>query len=224
MELISTTIITVMNLRLLRLASSALPIGSFAHSQGLERAHHDGVVIDEVSAEQWLREVYSAGLSRTDLPMLQVMREARLANDLDEMSRLNQLMLASRETKELWQEDMRLGLALKKLLDVDGTDVVQLEQCSLVTQWARAGVMWDIDEEATRSAYIFSWLENACLACAKLLPLGQQQVHRLMKQLFQVVESTPKEVFDERTWGPSLPGLAMLSSRHEYLENRLFLS
>ena len=47
-----------MNLRLLRLASSALPIGSFAHSQGLERAHHDGVVIDEVSAEQWLREVY----------------------------------------------------------------------------------------------------------------------------------------------------------------------
>ena len=74
---ISTTIITVMNLRLLRLASSALPIGSFAHSQGLERAHHDGVVIDEVSAEQWLREVYRAGLSRTDLPMLQVMREAR---------------------------------------------------------------------------------------------------------------------------------------------------
>jgi len=31
-------------------------------------------------------------------------------------------------------------------------------------------------------------------------------------------------VFDEKTWGPSLPGLAMLSSRHEYLENRLFLS
>ena len=120
-----------------------------------------------MSAEQWLREVYRAGLSRTDLPMLQVMREARHANDIDEMSRLNQLMLASRETKELWQEDMRLGLALK-LLDVDGTDVVQLEQCSLVTQWARAGVMWDIDEEATRSAYIFELARKCLLGLCKI--------------------------------------------------------
>ena len=66
----------IMNLRLLRLASNALPIGSFAHSQGLESAHESGLLNDETDVFEWLRGIYSAGLSRTELPILVRLREA----------------------------------------------------------------------------------------------------------------------------------------------------
>ena len=41
-------------LRLLQLASPALPVGGFAYSQGLESAIHCGIVHDAGSAQHWI--------------------------------------------------------------------------------------------------------------------------------------------------------------------------
>jgi urease accessory protein len=127
----------------------------------------------------------------------------------------------------LWLEDQRLGAALKKILDEDAPlsrQAVLNGPQSLVSQWARAAVMWRIDENAMVQAFAFSWLENACLACAKLLPMGQRQVHHVMNHMFDVINEAEIPAFVEDQWGPSLPGLAMLSSQHEHQQNRLFLS
>lgn len=217
----------IMNLRLLRLASNALPIGSFAHSQGLESAHESGLLNDETDVFEWLRGIYTAGLSRTELPILVRLREAFSDQDAHEIERLNELMLASRETKELWLEDQRQGAALKKILDEDeGGKAFEAPKGpqALVTQWARAAKMWDIEALSMVQAYAFSWLENACLASAKLLPMGQLQVHRVMSQMFEIIATKQVPHFDEARWGPSLPGLALLSSQHEHQSPRLFLS
>lgn len=224
MALISTII---MNLRLLRLASNALPIGSFAHSQGLESAHESGLLNTEADVFAWLRGIYTAGLSRTELPILVRLREAFLGRDAHAIERLNELMLASRESKELWLEDQRQGAALKKILDEDeGIKAFEAPKTpqALVTQWARAAALWGIDEPSMVQAYAFSWLENACLASAKLLPMGQLQVHRVMSQMFEIIATTHVPSFDEARWGPSLPGLALLSCQHEHQSPRLFLS
>jgi urease accessory protein len=52
-----------MNLRLLQLGDSALPIGGYSHSWGLEAAIAQGLVNDAASLEGWLRWwlVYAAG-------------------------------------------------------------------------------------------------------------------------------------------------------------------
>ena len=73
-------------------------------------------------------------------------------------------------------------------------------------------------------AFAFSRLENACLTCAKCLPMGQRQVHHVMNHMFDVINEAEIPAFVEDQWGPSLPGLAMLSSQHEHQQNRLFLS
>ena len=217
----------IMNIRLLRLASNALPIGSFAHSQGIESASQQGLVSDEESVCLWLEGVYRAGLGKTELPILKGLYGAWSDGDDLKIAHLNTLMLAGRETKELWLEGQRLGAALKKILDEDAPlfrQAVLNGPQSLVSQWARAAVMWRIDENAMVQAFAFSWLENACLACAKLLPMGQRQVHHVMNHMFDVINEAEIPAFVEDQWGPSLPGLAMLSSQHEHQQNRLFLS
>ncbi len=216
-----------MNIRLLRLASNALPIGSFAHSQGIESANQQGLISDEDSVCAWLEGVYRGGLSKTELPILKCLYRAWSDGDDMKIAHLNALMLASRESKELWLEDQRLGAALKKILDEDAPQSQEgglNGPQSLVSQWARAAIMWHIEEPSMVQAFAFSWLENACLASAKLLPMGQRQVHRVMNHMFEVIGKTAIPPFTEDQWGPSLPGLAVLSSQHEYQQNRLFLS
>src|ERR1043166_1947250 len=44
-----------MNLRFLQLGDSALPIGGYSHSWGLEAAVHHGTVGDAASLEMWAR-------------------------------------------------------------------------------------------------------------------------------------------------------------------------
>ena len=61
-------------LRLLHLASPALPIGAFHFSQGLEYAVECGWVKDEASALDWIDGIASASLATLDLPVLDRLR------------------------------------------------------------------------------------------------------------------------------------------------------
>ena len=53
-------------LRLLQLASPALPIGAFAYSQGLEPAVAAAIVHDEATASAWLTGLLEGPLARQD--------------------------------------------------------------------------------------------------------------------------------------------------------------
>ena len=57
-------------LRLLHLASPALPIGAFHFSQGLEYAVDTGWVHDEASALEWIDGIAQGSLATLDLPVL----------------------------------------------------------------------------------------------------------------------------------------------------------
>lgn len=55
-------------LRMMWLASPALPVGGFSYSEGLESAVDSGRVNDELSARNWLLDQLTLGLARADLP------------------------------------------------------------------------------------------------------------------------------------------------------------
>ncbi|HEY0706299.1 MAG TPA: urease accessory protein UreF, partial [Polyangia bacterium] len=68
-------------LRLLHLASPALPIGAFAYSQGLEPAVAAGAVTDEAGAQRWMLGVMAHSLRTVDLPALARLHAAFVAHD-----------------------------------------------------------------------------------------------------------------------------------------------
>ena len=68
-------------LRLLHLASPALPIGGFHFSQGLEYAVERGWVRDEHTALEWIGGMLDASLASLDLPVLHRLHVAWTAGD-----------------------------------------------------------------------------------------------------------------------------------------------
>ena len=67
--------------RLLQLASPALPVGAYTYSQGLEWAVQSGVIRDEASAGRWVADLLEHGIGGYD-------DERILSNDNDEKTRL----------------------------------------------------------------------------------------------------------------------------------------
>src|SRR5258707_13120274 len=96
-------------LRLLQLASSALPIGAFAYSQGLEYAVLAEWVLDEGSALDWIRGILEQSLARLDLPLLARLCAAWRADDAALAVPLSRLFLPCAESLELLLEDPHRG-------------------------------------------------------------------------------------------------------------------
>ena len=81
-------------LGLLYLASPTLPIGSFAYSQGLEKAIEDGLVQDRDTLKQWCFDAMRLGLSKLDLVLMTDLYKAISDNDVDALAALNDLVFA----------------------------------------------------------------------------------------------------------------------------------
>ena len=104
----------------LHLFSPSLPIGAFAFSQGLEVAIESRHVRDAESLRCWCDGVMR--FSVTTLDCHYAIRAYR-ADSEPVFREVNAELLASRETRELLQEDLLLGAALKKWAIDQGVDV-----------------------------------------------------------------------------------------------------
>jgi urease accessory protein len=217
-------------LRLLQLASPALPIGAYAYSQGLEQAVELGWVHDEASVLSWVRGVVGEVLPRLDVPVLVELHRAWSAGDLARVQHLSRFLHACRESAELGAEDRQLGAALARVLF--GLGVAQAEpwiadeDATFVTSLSLAAVHFDLPVQAAALGYLFSWLENQVAAATRLLPIGHVAAQRVLSQLLaglpSAVDRGLHSSFDEV--GFLAPGLAVASALHETTYSRLFRS
>lgn len=217
-------------LRVLQLASPALPIGGYAYSQGLEYVIEQGWVSDLHSAADWLDGLASRALARLDVPLLLRQYAALEKGDLDAVAQWNDWLLASRETAELYLEDSQQGGALLRLLcSLElpvALDWPKGEPIALMTAFAMAGWYWQTGPRQLALGVLWSWLENQTGAATKLIPLGQTDAQRLLDRLLprlpHVVDAATQ--LNDEDLGAGLPGLAFASARHEHQYTRLFRS
>lgn len=221
-------------LRLLHLASPALPIGAFHFSQGLEYAVECGWVKDEASALEWIGGIASASLATLDLPVLDRLLGAWRRGDTHGVQRWNAFLIASRETEELRAEDRHLGSALLRVLaELElSTKVFPLGAANTppgvahASAFAFACARWNIEPSACASAYAWAWAENQVIAAVKLVPLGQstaqRMLHALCARIPLLVERAHK--LTDSDIGISTALSAVASGRHETQYSRLFKS
>src|SRR5690606_22565245 len=88
-------------LRLLQLASPALPVGAYSYSQGLEHAVEARVVRDEATAARWIEDVLRFSMATCEAPCLLAALDAVSSGDPERLAQLNAWFLASRESAEL---------------------------------------------------------------------------------------------------------------------------
>lgn len=219
----------IVQLRLWQLLSPALPIGSYAYSQGLEYAVEAGWVKNEAQMQAWLAGMIGHMHQQLDLPVLARMHRAWCEGDVDTVHHWNEYLLAARETAELVQEDCQLGRALAVLLrDLNCVNVAALDkdELSLAAALAAAAAEWRIPIAMLAQAYLWMWTENQVAAAIKLIPLGQTAGQRI---LYAIAGLLPEVVtralaVEDDDIGQSATALAIASARHETQYTRIFRS
>lgn len=217
-------------LRLMQLVSPTLPVGAYAYSQGLESAVELGWVNDEGSARDWILGLLGHSQARLDAPVLARLHRAWRNHDEAAVGRWTRWLYASRETRELQQEDRHLGQALARLLSDLGIAEAGpwrgAERVCFATPFALAAARGSIAVEETLHGYLWTWTENQVMAATRLVPLGQTAGQRILGAAIPAIGRAVREALalDDDDLGASAPGLALAAVRHETQYSRLFRS
>jgi urease accessory protein len=214
--------------RLLQLASPALPVGAYSYSQGLEAAVEARIVRDAASARRWIEDALELGVARMEAPVFLRLCSAWRARDATAAMHWNALFLASRESAELRAETAQMGYSLARLLaelEPPG-ELDRWDEVSFPAAFAWAVTRWNIAPGEALVAYLWAWAENQVMAAVKAVPLGQTDGQKILLALGERIAHFAKQAsgLDDETLGSFVPGLALLSARHETQYSRLFRS
>jgi len=224
-------------LRLLWLASPALPVGGFSYSEGLEAAVDNGSVGNEAQAGDWLLQQLQLAQSRSETPLLVQAHAAWSAVEVQRAQRtqaLNTWLRSTRESAELRAQTEQMGRSLLDWLrngeHPDDPRLALLAALQPAPTWplafALAGVLAGADARDTALAFGFGWCDNMVQAAMKSVPLGQAAAQRVLARLAQALPAAVESALalpDSERQAFS-PMLAILSAQHETQYSRLFRS
>lgn len=213
-------------LRLLQLASPALPVGAYSYSEGLETLVHTSVIQSVDDLEHWIHQELHYGAARLEAAMLVRSHRATITQNFDQVLYWNQWFTAARETEELRSQSLQMGGSLLRLFRSLHSDPIPNfeDGCNFAIAFGLVAALWEIDESAALIAYLHSWTANLVSAGVKLIPLGQTAGQKLLLKLGEEIgTSTIAQLADSELescgWG-----IAIASMTHETLYSRLFRS
>lgn len=220
-------------LRLLQLASPALPVGAYSYSEGVETLIHQGHIRSGRDLAQWIQAELSSGAMRLDAAVMVRAHRAWSQGELEVLDHWNQWLSATRETEELRQQSWQMGRSLLRLLkDLEPVAIsalpptLQKHPCNFAVAFGIAAAHWQLPVFETTLVYLQSWVANLISAGVRLVPLGQTEGQRLLGQLIPALDTTaeaivvlPDDALTACSWGLTLASMA-----HETQYSRLFRS
>ena len=212
-------------LKLLTLSSTALPVGAYCYSQGVESAIQIGLIQDEATSKAYFEEVLEMLLVRFELPMLQ--RLMQNYADPEQFDQWANVYRASRESKEFLAESQQLAFSLNAWIkDVLQIPVEVKKQFGFVPVYAQLCGRLDLKLVDVLTAYTFTVLENQVLAAVKTVPLGQIAGQRILWHVHGLIPDAIQRAMQlqDHEISSALPHYAMLSMQHETQYSRLFRS
>ena len=227
-------------LSLLQIASATLPVGAYSYSEGLEFAIESGPIASSAALADWLRRELRGGSVRIDSAVMLRAYRAVLLEDRAAIAHWNSWLGAMRETAELRQQSEQMGRALADLLQSldssiepwltatqsDANDANTGRALHFAIGFGIAAARSQIDERSVAIGFLQSWATNAIGAGIKLIPLGQTDGQRLLRQLDDAIAEAAEfavkakdEDLETSGWG-----LGLASMQHETQRVRLFRS
>jgi urease accessory protein len=217
-------------LRLLHLVSPSLPLGNFAYSQGLEWAVEAHWVKGEETLHQWIESLLLTGLTHLDVAIMKRLYQACTTKDRDSFAYWSRYLTASRETRELREEEYNKARALTALLaewQIPVNDAwLALLKNNQLSGYTYVAQTWGIKTNEAAEGYLWCWLENMTLAGVKSIPLGQMAGQRILQKLLRRIPAQVEiglAIKDDEI-GLSSPAQAIASTLHETQYTRIYRS
>lgn len=198
--------------------SPSYPLGSFAFSQGLERACADGLVRDARSLEAWLRDVVEVGSGRSDAVWI-----ARAWHEDLPLAELDALVRSYMPSSDRLREAERQGAAFARIT----SDVWQIEVPAVVLPVAlgHAARRVGLELGPLLILYLQGVVSNLVACGQRLMPLGQTEAQRIVAALSAPCVAVAETVVTEggEIWSNSFMA-DIASMTHETLDVRIFQS
>jgi urease accessory protein len=214
-------------LRLLQLASQALPTGAFAYSSGLESLYGLGHLRDETRCQSYLNSLMDNVVVHLELPLFCKMRRALVHGDFLAATELSDYLLASRESMEMQEQERQMGRALRRtLVDLRPSACEGWQPGTFLEALAHASNIFGLSDEDAQELVVYTWLEQHISALCRIVPLGPLAGQRVLDG---VLTHAPYAIMQARNLGDdeigaSAPQLALASALHETQYTRIFRS
>lgn len=221
---------------MLQTTDPLFPIGSYAHSYGLEELCASGNVRDPASLLAYIEKIIFLNLQEFELPYLRFIYGAAQANAFDSICELDEEIAASKPCKELrlassTQGQQRLRLIGKLRPSPLFAELLRLKKEKRITPhhltiFACENVDLATPLEAALAAWSYQTVAAPCAASLKLIRIGQESAQGVLTAALQKLDPIiQKSLTIERDFaGAFLPILDIASQRHEQAFSRLFIS
>ncbi len=216
--------------RILHFSDSALPVGAYAHSFGLEGVCQLGIIHDKETLGTFLNRDITHALAQVDLPLVSLAHAATMDNDESLLQQLDQLSYALRPTRQLREAASSIGKQQAKIYQNTWEKMSNLhsklphKQSPIVLGMLLTHEGAPVTAALWSTAYqTFSALLQAAL---KILPIGpaatQELLHSAMENIKAHFPTILTLGIDDL--GSYNPIWDIAASRHEHAPARLFIS
>jgi urease accessory protein len=228
-----------MNLHLLQLGDSALPIGGYSHSWGLEAATQAGRVHDAASLEQWVRLWLSLGVAPAEGVVVAAVCRAARRGEHTVALQACELLAASLTPPTLRHASQEMGEQLLRLAGVwpwAATRVSRLRQevdrQADFPGWHHAPVFASLaeaggaDPESATKVYLHQAALGVISAGVRATPIGHTHGQQILATLHDLIDSLARQA-QERPLdiaGNFAPAYEVLCHAQAGLYTRLFRS
>ncbi|WP_373286753.1 urease accessory protein UreF [Actibacterium pelagium] len=198
--------------------SPGYPVGAYAYSHGLEWGIEAGDVRDFSTAKQWVADVLSHGTGWNDALFMSAAFEA----DGDALAELDEECRAFAPSRERLKEADLQGAAF---CEITGELLgARLKGLSYPVAVGRAARLADLPVQLTMQMYLQAFLANLAAVAMRLVPLGQTDGQRLIRDLTPMCSEIAKKAMgatlDDLSSTAFLADIA--SMKHELQYSRIF--
>lgn len=216
---------------LLQLTSSALPVGAYSYSEGLESLVDQGSLQTAPDLTHWLVQELGYGAVRLETAVMIRAYQAVRDQDFEALVFWNHWLSAAKETEELRQQSWQMGNSLLRLLQSlqpqgQAGEMINGSACNFAIAFGLAAAGWRIDRQGAALGYLHSWATNLISAGVRLIPLGQTQGQKILLTLHNPIQQASQEtlILSDDDLSSCGWGLALASMTHETQYSRLFRS
>jgi urease accessory protein len=225
-----------MNLRLLQLGDSALPIGGYSQSWGLEAAVHSGCVRNAPELEKWTRNWLVYVLAPAEGAVVAAVSRAIASDDWTTALRANEMLEASLSPPTLRHASREMGeqlLALAGGWDWAATAVERLRSAApVIATWHHAPVFASLaatagaDPAAALALFLHQAAAGVISAGVRSIPIGHTHGQQVLAALHETIQRLASEgrSCDLESAGSYCPRYEVYCYAQSKLYTRLFRS